>query len=225
MAQGTKPTTCQAHLVIHGAKPCSKLSVAGEPLAHKPFLLCDYHMWIIARNSKRKPPKQETVYKVKRRTIVTTNEAELRIDIAERDAEIARLKNAIAALTETPKPRATTTIDGTVYYLRIGGYIKIGWTSDMTRRMKAYPPDTVLLATRSGTRSDEATEHKRFAHLRTHGREWYPLAPQLTQHIDTIVKTHGEPESVTFMAKPVEIPRPHSGQGGPRPKGWTGRTA
>lgn len=105
-----------------------------------------------------------------------------------------------------PKPRT----DGTVYYLRSGGFIKIGWTSDLTKRMRSYPPDTTLLATQPGTRADEAAIHRRFAHLTTHGREWFPLAPQISEHIDKVIAEHGAPPDVDFAARKAQ---PAKGRG------------
>lgn len=103
-------------------------------------------------------------------------------------------------------------VDGTVYMLRCGGYVKIGWTSDLTKRMRAYQPDSVLMATMPGTRKDETRLHKRFAHLRTHGREWYSIAPQITEYAAILVAKHGQPDPVTFAAKPVTVPRTLGGR-------------
>lgn len=106
---------------------------------------------------------------------------------------------------------------GTVYFLRVGSYIKIGWTSDLTQRMRTYPPDCILLATQPGIRADESKLHKRFAVHRSHGREWYPLVPQIIEHIDRVKAKHGEPADVDFGAKPVTVPQPRDKQyiGGP----------
>jgi hypothetical protein len=113
----------------------------------------------------------------------------------------------------TPEPRPAR--DGVVYYVRSGGYIKIGWTGSLAGRMKAYPPDSVLLATEPGTRADETRRHQQFAVHRTHGREWYALTADLMRHIDRVKAEHGEPDTVAFAAQPVKIPQP-------RPKQYVG---
>lgn len=127
---------------------------------------------------------------------------------------VVQIKEQQIQRLQGPKPEPTppkpAPVDGTVYVLRCGGFIKIGWTSDLTKRMRSYQPDTVLLATMPGTRKDEHRLHKRFAHLRTHGREWYPIAPQITEYVALMVAEHGQPDPVTFAAKPVEVPRPYS---------------
>ena len=102
-----------------------------------------------------------------------------------------------------PKPT-----NGTVYYLRVGGYIKIGFASDLTKRMRSYAPDTVLLATEPGTKQDEQRRHRQFSAHRTHGREWYAMTPSLMRHIDQVIAEHGAPVSVAFSAQPVKIPEP-----------------
>lgn len=121
------------------------------------------------------------------------------------------------------KPKATRESkppqQGMVYFLRSGAYIKIGWTGNLKRRMRTHSPDSVLLATMPGTREDEAHLHRRFAVHRTHGREWYAMVPALTDHIAAVVREHGEPDPVTFAAKPVQVPRPHAQKHG-KPKGY-----
>lgn len=111
-----------------------------------------------------------------------------------------------------PEPVKKKPEHGVVYYVRSGGYIKIGWTSTLAGRMKAYPPDSLLLATEPGTRADENRRHRQFAAHRTHGREWYAMAADLMRHIDRVKAEHGEPDPVAFAAKPVQVPQPRPRQ-------------
>ena len=108
-----------------------------------------------------------------------------------------------AAPKAEPEP-----IAGTVYYVQIGPHIKIGWTSDMSKRMRAFPPNSQLLAQHPGTRKDEARMHRRFAADLTHGREWFVPSASLTRHIANVVTEHGQPDNVNFGAQPVKIPTP-----------------
>lgn len=107
----------------------------------------------------------------------------------------------------SPKPEPEP-VAGWVYYVETGGYIKIGWTSDLQARMRAYPPSFRLLAVEPGEQALEARRHRQFAVHRTHGREWYPLAAVLTQHVDRILAEHGEPPKVDFAGRPVQVPMP-----------------
>jgi hypothetical protein len=142
---------------------------------------------------------------------INTRIAQLESLARDQAAQIAELRGEQPMKSEPKKPPT----DGVVYYLRVGGYIKIGWTSDLEKRMRSYAPDTVLLATEPGTRKDEQKRHRMFAVHRTHGREWYAMVPALMHHIDRVVKEHGMPEEVTFAAKPVTVPTP-------RPKQYVG---
>ena len=121
---------------------------------------------------------------------------------------------------DTPRVGRLPLTRGTIYYLKVGAHIKVGWTSDMSRRMRSYPPNSVLLATEPGTRRDERRRHRMLAAHRSHGNEWYVPAPSVLHHIDMVKGKYGEPDPAAFAAKPVEIPRPHSNPGGPRPSGW-----
>lgn len=94
----------------------------------------------------------------------------------------------------------------TIYYVRVGSYIKIGWTSNLDGRMRQYPPGCELLAVHPGTRDEEKALHKRFAVWRSHGREWYPLAPVILEHVARVVSEYGKPDDATFGAQPVTVP-------------------
>lgn len=135
---------------------------------------------------------------------------------AEMAAENARLERQISELEARLRERTRATpTDGTIYFLRCEGSIKIGWTSNLTQRMRGYPPNTVMLATMPGTRSDESQLKRRFAVHATHGREWFAAVPTLMQHIDQVIAEHGAPPKVEFAAKRVAIPQP-------RPKSYVG---
>lgn len=131
-------------------------------------------------------------------------------------------------IDECNSPPAEPTRDpGFVYYLRVGGHYKIGWAKRLEQRLKQYPPDSQVLAVHKGSRSDEAALHRRFAHLTTAGREWYPLVPDITHHIELMVQEHGTPDpQIRCGPKPTEIKRPRFFRDGPGSRSWSGgRTA
>lgn len=72
---------------------------------------------------------------------------------------------------------------GWIYYLRLDEKIKIGWTSDLNQRIRAYPPHAVVLASHPGTRADERDLHRSFKPFRVAGREWYSPGGELMAHI------------------------------------------
>jgi hypothetical protein len=116
------------------------------------------------------------------------------------------------AANAPPAPPPEPPRDEFVYFLQVGGHIKIGWTAQFEQRMRSYPPNSILLARHPGTRADEKQLHKRFAVHRSHGQEWYPLVPVLLDHIKRVVAQFGEPPSLTFGARPVEVPTPRPRQ-------------
>lgn len=72
-----------------------------------------------------------------------------------------------------------------VYYIRLGGLIKIGTSSDLLARLRKYPPMAELLAVEAGGRDVEGQRHEQFAHLRQFRKnsEWFKSGPDLEDHI------------------------------------------
>jgi hypothetical protein len=133
--------------------------------------------------------------------------------------QVATLKRMLAEATgeAKAKPKKAQPTDGHVYYLRNGWNIKIGWTSNLQRRLGDYPPDSQLLAVHPGTRKDERAIHAKFRHLLTDGREWFPAAPQILEHIENVKREHGEPPVIQTRRKasPIKGPRLNKYVGGP----------
>lgn len=104
------------------------------------------------------------------------------------------------------KPKRNLPKDGTIYYLEHDGHIKIGWTSDLRRRMRQFPPGAALLATEPGTQSDERKVHRKFKVHRTHGNEWFAAVPSLKHHVEMVKRRYGTPpDDVIVGASPVTI--------------------
>lgn len=82
---------------------------------------------------------------------------------------------------------------GWIYYVRVGDRVKIGYSADVKRRMRAYPPDSHLLAVHPGTRQLETEMHQRFAGSRAAGREWFRETPDLAEHVAQVVAKFGDP--------------------------------
>jgi hypothetical protein len=84
-----------------------------------------------------------------------------------------------------------------VYYVRLGGCIKIGTTTNMKMRMNTLMPDEIL-ATEPGTRELEQMRHKQFAGLRVRG-ERFLADPELLSHIQMIRAHFGEPKMTGYL--------------------------
>ncbi len=76
---------------------------------------------------------------------------------------------------------------GHVYYLRVGDLIKIGFSADLARRIKEYPPNTVVLAAHPGTPRTERQMHERFSAHLARGREWFYPVDEITDHIAQVL--------------------------------------
>ena len=70
---------------------------------------------------------------------------------------------------------------GTIYFARSGDLIKIGFTTNLHRRMAELRPDEVL-ATLPGTMRDEKALHHRFGPHWVDG-EWFRMGDDLMSHI------------------------------------------
>lgn len=86
--------------------------------------------------------------------------------------------------------------DGWVYYIRINGRIKIGYTANLRQRSRHYPPGSELLAAEPGTRDLERRRHQQFSRDLAQGREWFAESDRLAAHISETARTHGVPTTL-----------------------------
>ncbi|RSN55588.1 hypothetical protein DMH12_15325 [Streptomyces sp. WAC 04229] len=77
-----------------------------------------------------------------------------------------------------------------VYFARRERLIKIGWTTDLKKRMKALV--TRSLATEPGDIVRERQLHRRFKHLLAERREWFHPGPDLIAYINELRAAAGE---------------------------------
>lgn len=75
---------------------------------------------------------------------------------------------------------------GTIYYLRVGNLIKIGYTANMDQRMRQYPPNAELLAQHPGTMLTEKQIHNRLVVHLAKGREWFKPHEKVLKHIEGV---------------------------------------
>lgn len=84
-------------------------------------------------------------------------------------------------VTDFEEPRTRLDDPGSVYFVRLGDRIKIGFTTDLDSRMKVVPHEEIL-AVMPGTMRDERRCHAAFQHLRTVG-EWFRVDEALLTFI------------------------------------------
>ncbi len=106
-----------------------------------------------------------------------------------REEAIARINaQMVPRQRETPEPDPS----GWIYYIKVDGHYKIGYTKNVRARIKGYPPTAELMAQHRGTKDDEKALHHRFGAYRVAGREWYSMADEITQYIESVVTIHGK---------------------------------
>jgi hypothetical protein len=71
-----------------------------------------------------------------------------------------------------------------VYYARLGNRCKIGWSTNVARRMAAIQPEE-LLATEPGGPELESQRHEQFKALRVVG-EWFRYEGALVEHVGSL---------------------------------------
>ena len=87
---------------------------------------------------------------------------------------------------------------GWIYYIHVGDVIKIGFSTDVKRRLRSYPPGTPLLAMHPGTKQLETELHRQFASSRAAAREWFLDTPEMREHIKTVNEQFGEPDRARY---------------------------
>lgn len=93
--------------------------------------------------------------------------------------------------------RRKPTAHGEIYFVLVDGLVKVGWTSKLADRIRAYGPKAVVLANYPGTRSDEATLHRQLTPARAHGREWYHDSDVVRLFVNEALAKYGPPRFET----------------------------
>lgn len=82
---------------------------------------------------------------------------------------------------------------GQIYFVRLGGLIKVGWASKLRSRLKSYGASAEILCHFPASRSDETNLHRNLRPYLAKGREWYQDCKLIGDVIDGYVKQYGTP--------------------------------
>lgn len=121
-------------------------------------------------------------------------------------ASIAANEERARARSSEPKKAPGV---ATIYYVQVGEQIKIGWTTNLHQRMRAYPPTARLLATERGTKTLERSRHQQFNEYLAHGREWFEPGKFLLEHIDRLIEKNGAPPQIETLRSSEKQTIPH----------------
>lgn len=94
----------------------------------------------------------------------------------------------LIAKLSAEREQAKADRDSIVYYIRLtGDRIKIGWTTDLNKRLAAFRARASdVLAIEPGGRSLEAQRHRQFGHCRIGRSEDFNEDPALLAHIESL---------------------------------------
>jgi hypothetical protein len=99
-----------------------------------------------------------------------------------------------------------------VYYVRIGDYIKIGFTRNMSERLKSLRVEASdLMATEPGGRDKERERHEQFADIRRGRKENFERTPELLTHIAKVRRENGKPKITGHVVLDKGIVSDHRG--------------
>lgn len=87
---------------------------------------------------------------------------------------------------------------GWIYYLHINDMVKIGYTTDIVRRIRDYPPNSPLLGVHPGTPELEKQFHEIFKGSLAQGREWFRPDPDVLAHCEKVVAEYGDPAQFEY---------------------------
>lgn len=170
------------------------------------FPMCSPHIAVAVRHVLRNPDRfpqvteAEAALEARARAI----QAEIKAEDAAEEAEYrASLRRGDAI--------------GEIYYVRVSGLIKVGWTAGLHSRVRSYGPTAELLAHYTATRNQEKLLHQQLTPSRAKGREWYHEDDILKRYIAEAVDQHGEPEFTRVnWTEPAQLTAA---------KAWRGRKA
>jgi len=82
---------------------------------------------------------------------------------------------------------------GIVYYVDFGTHIKIGFTTNLRRRLASFSrPRTDVMAVEEGTLLTEAQRHAQFDNERVEGRELFAKSDRLMEHIASVAAANAD---------------------------------
>lgn len=110
-------------------------------------------------------------------------------------------------LREASKKAWLKKTDGHIYFVRLNGLIKVGWSRLVDDRLRAYGPDVELLVIYEGTRADETNLHRQLRPALARGREWYEDNAITQRFLADAVAKHGAPDPAMYdtWTRPKDI--------------------
>lgn len=83
--------------------------------------------------------------------------------------------------------------EGQMYFVRLNGLVKVGWSSKLRTRLKQYGADVEILCHFPATREDETLLHRQLRPYLAKGREWYQDCQLIHDVVDGYIEQYGRP--------------------------------
>lgn len=95
--------------------------------------------------------------------------------------------------------------DGDIYFIKLNGMVKVGWSRDLRQRVRSYGASAELLVSYPATRDDETNLHRQLRPALAKGREWYEDGDVIQSFIAEALSKYGEPSLVVEWTTPKRI--------------------
>lgn len=129
-------------------------------------------------------------------------DSELAVDALAKVIEQRQAK--IDAVEEAERREHMASREGDIYFVRLNGLIKVGWSRTVYERLRAYGPDVEVLCIYPATRNDETCLHRQLTPVRARGREWYEDGPIVQAFIREAIGKYGVPQILDSWTRPKE---------------------
>lgn len=95
--------------------------------------------------------------------------------------------------------------DGDIYFIKLNGLVKVGWSRDLHQRVRSYGASAELLASYPATRDDETNLHRQLRPALAKGREWYDDGDVIQAFINEALAKYGAPTLTVQWTTPKRI--------------------
>lgn len=158
----------------------------------------------------RRNPDLELPLCIDHLAVVFKMAVRLFVDDPEFIEAVADINEAVAARSKAEHAAEQAAFmareDGDIYFVRLGGLVKVGWTRDIWSRVKSYGASAELLVSYPATRQDETNLHRQLTPARAKGREWYEDGDVIARFIDEALAKYGTPQRFEGMwTEPKQI--------------------
>lgn len=98
-------------------------------------------------------------------------------------------------------------VDGDMYFVRLNGMVKVGWSRELTKRLKDYGASAEVLCHYPATRDDETTLHRQLRPALAKGREWYHDGDIIALFLAKALEQYGPPTAKAYWTEPKDVIR------------------